>query len=86
VVLSERLATELFGGAEAALHRPLEMSRMTVTVVGVVGDTHHHGLEDVPDAGLYVPAERLPFLAVRMRSGPARRAGRTDPVKTLRVE
>jgi predicted permease len=82
VVVSERLATELWGGSDAALHRPLEMNRLSMTVVGVAGDTHHYGLEDVPDAGLYVPVARLPFpidrahLAVRMRPGSSAGVGR----------
>lgn len=82
VVVSEGLATALWGGADQAINRLLGMGDLSMTVVGVSGDVRHFGLDEAPAPGLYVPSERLPFdidqahLAVRLLPGASQSVGR----------
>lgn len=63
VVISEVLAVELFGSAEAALGRTLTAGGdgTPVQVLGVAGDTHHFGLDQDPPFFIYLPMEHLPW-------------------------
>jgi len=63
VVLSERLAVELFGSAESAVGRPISIggSGTSVQVYGVAGDDRHFGLDQDPPLFVYLPMEELPF-------------------------
>lgn len=77
VVLSEPLAIEAFGSAGAAVGRSLEAAGGPATVVGVVADNRHYGLEQEHGAAIYLPMERVPFprpiprghVAVRLAPG-----------------
>ncbi len=81
VVLSEPLAREAFGSAEAAVGRTLEVGGGgTVAVVrGVVADNHHYGLEVAHGAALYLPLDQLgfaiPMAHLAVRASPGATAG-----------
>ncbi|MEQ8329230.1 MAG: ADOP family duplicated permease [Longimicrobiales bacterium] len=81
VVLNEPLAIEAFGSAAAAAGRPLAVGDMQMTVVGVVTDTRHYGLEHEHGAALYLPIEQVPFPIPRMHAAVhlAPGAGRGTP-------
>lgn len=78
VVLSERLAVEVFGSAQDAVSRRMEVgdARTVVEVMGVAADTRHFGLDEDPPLFIYLPMERLPFdipmahMAVQIRGDP----------------
>ena len=62
-VLSEGFAVELFGSAERAVNRIVEVggAGTPVRITGVSADTRHYGLDQEPPRSLYVPIEHLPF-------------------------
>lgn len=61
-VLSERLAIELFGSAEAATGRRMGRSgSRQYLVVGVAADNRHYGLDQDLPTSIYVPVEIVPF-------------------------
>lgn len=64
VVVSEPLAVRLFGSAEAALGRELEVLDGSV-VTGVAEETRHYGLDQSHDYALYLPVEVMPFAIPR---------------------
>jgi len=78
VVLSEVLAVEIFGSAEAAVGQSVAVGRdgTEVQVVGVAADDRHFGLDQDPPLFVYLPMEELPFdipmahMAVRVRGDP----------------
>jgi predicted permease len=62
-VISEVLAIEMFGSAQAAVGRTMGVGgdETPVLVTGVSGDTHHFGLDQDPPLFIYLPMEKLPF-------------------------
>jgi predicted permease len=62
-VISEVLAIEIFGSAQAAVGRTMGVGGdgTPVLVTGVSGDTHHFGLDQDPPLFVYLPIEKLPF-------------------------
>jgi predicted permease len=75
VVLNEGLAVRLFGSAERAVGRAVEVGGevSTMQVVGVAGDVRHYGVDQDPPLSIYLPMEKLEFtiplahMAVRVR-------------------
>jgi putative ABC transport system permease protein len=63
VVLAENLAIDLFGSAERAVNKVLEIrdEATPALVVGVAGDTRFFGLDQDYEQFVYVPIEKLPF-------------------------
>jgi predicted permease len=78
-VLSEGFAVELFGSAERAVNRVVEVggAGTPVRITGVSADTRHYGLDQDPPRSLYLPVEHLPFdipmahMAVRVQGAPS---------------
>jgi hypothetical protein len=62
-MLSEAFAVALFGSAERAVNRTIEVggAGTAVRIAGVSGDIRHYGLDQDPQPSLYVPIEHLPF-------------------------
>jgi len=58
IVVNETFAREAFRG-EDALGRTVTLGDLAVTVVGVVGDVHHRGLDVPPAPTMYVPIEQI---------------------------
>jgi predicted permease len=84
VLLSEPLARAAFGSPEAAVGRSVREGgedAVPMTVVGVLADTRHYGLDEDHGPALYLPMEQVPFapprvhLAVRVAPGTAGGAG-----------
>lgn len=85
VVLSEALAVDVFGSAEAAVGKSMAVGGdgTMVQVMGVAADTRHFGLDQDFPLFIYLPMERLPFdismahMAVRIQSEPPGNWART---------
>jgi predicted permease len=78
VVLSEGLAVQIFGAADAAVGKTLSIGddETVVRVMGVAADTRHFGLDQDPPLFIYLPMEIIPFdiplahMAVRIQGDP----------------
>jgi putative ABC transport system permease protein len=78
VVLSEALAAQVFGSAEAAVGQAISVGEdgTMVQVMGVAADTRHFGLDQDPPLFIYLPMENIPFdipmahMAVQIRGDP----------------
>lgn len=78
VVLSEVLAIQIFGSAEAAVGKTLSVGDdgKAVQVMGVSADTRHFGLDQDPPLLIYLPMQDIPFdiplahMAVQIRGDP----------------
>lgn len=85
LVLSEALAVEIFGSAEAALGQPMELAGEEISgrVYGVASDTRHFGLDQDSPLFIYLPMQKLPFdvpmahMAVRVSTDPGAGWART---------
>jgi predicted permease len=85
VVLSEVLAVQVFGSAEAAVGQGISVGEdgTMVQVMGVAADTRHFGLDQDPPLFFYLPMEDIPFdipmahMAVRIRGDPPANWART---------
>lgn len=66
-VLAENLAVELFGSAEHAVNKVIEMRDETTraVVVGVAGDIRYFGLDQDYEQFVFLPIEKLPFTIPR---------------------
>ena len=81
VVINETMARLVFPN-ENPVGRRLRTgpspTAVWLTVVGVIGDIHHSGLEQAPDPELYMPARQgppvSPFLVLRTTSAPSQLA------------
>jgi len=74
VVISERLAIDLFGSADDALDHVLgSEDRLQMRVAGVAPDVKHYGLDQPDQLAAYLPISVIPFsipmahMAVRLR-------------------
>jgi putative ABC transport system permease protein len=74
MVVNETMARRYFGG-RSPIGRTVENPHGRATVVGVVGDVRHYGLDSEPRAELFMPAWQQPLpgmaLIVRTASDPA---------------
>lgn len=61
VVLSEPLALDVFGSAEAAIGQVMTAGSMTYTIVGVVADNRHYGPDQEHGFAAYIPMSTLAF-------------------------
>src|SRR5215813_13283251 len=59
VVINDSMAREFWPG-ENPVGQRLHFSGPTCTVIGVVGDVLHEGLDSEPKAEMYVPVEQAP--------------------------
>jgi putative ABC transport system permease protein len=78
VVVNETMARLLFAGDDPVGRRIRTGPSPTaawLTIVGVIGDIHHTGLEHAPEPELYMPARQgppaSPFLVLRAAGDPA---------------
>ena len=83
-VLSEALAVEAFGSAQAAMGRVIgSAGRLQMRVVGVAADVKHYGLDQPDPTAAYVPIDIVPFtiplahMAVRVAGEPPEGFART---------
>lgn len=61
-VITERLALDVFGSAEASMGRVIGApGRLQVRVVGVAGDVKHYGLDQPDPTAAYLPLSALTF-------------------------
>jgi putative ABC transport system permease protein len=74
VVITERLAVDLFGSASGALGHVLGAEgRLQMSVTGVAPDIKHNGLDQPDQLGAYLPISVMPFampmahMAVKLR-------------------
>ena len=74
-VLTEQLATQVYGSAITALGSAFSLGETKYRVSGVARNTRHYGVEQPYEAMLYVPASTIPFA-----SGTVTMAVRTDRV------
>jgi len=64
-VLSETLAIELFGSAQAALGKVIGSESRQWQITGVAADTRYYGLDRAPQHGLFLPMSRFPYAMPR---------------------
>jgi predicted permease len=86
-VINETMARRMFPGEEAVGQRVRMGSNSTgpwTTIVGVIGDVRHGGLEETPQPELYITAQQnppvAPFIVLRVTGDPAAMA------ETIRAE
>jgi len=61
-VVNQTLARRYWGRETAVGHRiSADSGRTWITIVGVVGDVHHYGLDSEPSDEVYLPFSQLPF-------------------------
>jgi predicted permease len=60
-VISEQLASRVYGGARAALGARFALNQTDFRIVGVVRDTRHYGADQPHGTALYIPAIATPF-------------------------
>ncbi len=60
-IVSEQVARRHWPGGAVGHRIRVPWEEGWRTIVGVVGDVQHTGLDGEPDAGIYVPARQLPF-------------------------
>ncbi|MDP1569691.1 MAG: ABC transporter permease [Vicinamibacterales bacterium] len=77
IVINETMARLVFGGEDPVgkrLRTGPSPTAAWLTVVGVIGDIHHTGLEHAPEPELYMPARQgppvSPFLVLRTTGDP----------------
>jgi len=60
-VISEQLANQVYGGANAALGATFAMDQADFRVVGVARNTRHYGADQPYETAVYIPANAMPF-------------------------
>ena len=80
-VVNQTLARRYFGRESAVGHRiSADSGQSWITIVGVVGDVRHYGLDSEPSDEVYLPFSQLPFregtFLVRTSADPAAMASR----------
>jgi predicted permease len=61
-VVNQTLARRYWGRETAVGHRiSADSGKTWITIVGVVGDVHHYGLDSEPSDEVYLPFSQLPF-------------------------
>jgi putative ABC transport system permease protein len=60
-IVSEQVARRHWPGGAVGHRVRIPWEEGWRTIVGVVGDVQHTGLDGEPDAGIYVPARQMPF-------------------------
>jgi ABC-type antimicrobial peptide transport system permease subunit len=60
-VISEELATQVFGAANAALGATLALGKTDFRVTGVVRNTRYYGADQPYGTAVYIPASAIPF-------------------------
>ena len=60
-VISEQLATQVFGSSSAALGATLKLDKSEYRIVGVARNNRHYGTDQPYEASVYIPAHAMPF-------------------------
>jgi ABC-type antimicrobial peptide transport system permease subunit len=60
-VISEQLATQVFGGAAAAVGQAFALSSIQFRIVGVAANNRHYGADPPYGTAVYIPMNTVPF-------------------------
>ncbi|MDQ3949081.1 MAG: ABC transporter permease [Gemmatimonadota bacterium] len=60
-VISELLANQVYGGANAALGATFALGETNFRIVGVARNTRHYGVDQPYETAVYIPANAIPF-------------------------
>ncbi|MEZ4415342.1 MAG: ADOP family duplicated permease [Gemmatimonadota bacterium] len=83
IVISEPLATVLYGSAAAAVGQTLDVG-FSALITGVAADDRHYGAEYEHGPALYLPLEQLPFVVDRATFAVRMEPSATDVPRQLR--